>query len=92
MLSNLPHSCCSVQQLLVRVIFLPGISDRSRPTRHRTFRSVNRFADAQPPLQTRPIKHQMAVSSALCPSTCTLNRGESDYRPRRHNGVSGTRN
>ncbi|MGC1450643.1 MAG: SDR family oxidoreductase, partial [Candidatus Sulfotelmatobacter sp.] len=31
MLSNLPHSCCSVQQLLVRVIFPPGISDRSRP-------------------------------------------------------------
>ncbi len=34
MLANLIHSFCRVQQLLVRVIFLPGISDGSKPIRH----------------------------------------------------------
>ena len=33
MLSNLLQSCSRVQQLLVRVIFLPGISDSGKPIR-----------------------------------------------------------
>jgi len=36
MLSNLLHSCSRVQQLLVRVIFLRGISDSASPIRHLT--------------------------------------------------------
>jgi hypothetical protein len=87
--ANLPHSRRRVQQLFVRLIFLPGISDRNKPTPHRTFRSANRFADGQPPLQTHPIKHQMAVSSALSASTCMLNCGESDYWARRPTPCQG---
>jgi hypothetical protein len=53
MLSNLHQSYSRVQQLLVRVIFLPGISDSSKPIRHLTFRGANLLADAEPALQTR---------------------------------------
>jgi hypothetical protein len=38
MLSNLLHSLSRVQQLLVRVIFLPGISESNNPISHVTFR------------------------------------------------------
>src|ERR1035441_6292343 len=53
---NLIDSFRRVQQLLVRVIFLPGISDSSKPIRHLTFRCANLFADAEPALQTARIK------------------------------------
>jgi hypothetical protein len=37
-LANLIDSFSRVQQLLVRVIFLPGISDSGKPICHLTFR------------------------------------------------------
>ena len=49
--TNLIHSCHPVQQLLVRVIFLPGISDSGKPICHLTFRWANHFADAEWPFQ-----------------------------------------
>ena len=45
--TNLIHSRRPVQQLLVRVIFLPGISDSGKPICHLTSRSANYFADAE---------------------------------------------
>jgi hypothetical protein len=36
-----------VQQLLVRVIFLSGISDSNNPISHVTFRGANHVADAE---------------------------------------------
>jgi hypothetical protein len=38
MLGNLLHSLSRVQQLLVRLIFLPGISESNNPISHVTFR------------------------------------------------------
>jgi hypothetical protein len=81
MLSNLTHSFCNVQQLFVRVIFLPGISDSSKPIRHLTFRRANRFADVDPPLQTRRIKQTTTFSSASSAGTWALICGERDYGP-----------
>jgi hypothetical protein len=40
-----------VQQLLVRVIFLPGISDSLRPIRYFEFRRGNHFEDTEQTLQ-----------------------------------------
>jgi len=47
MLSNLVHSFSRVQQLLVLVIFLPGISDSNNPISHVTLRWANHVADAE---------------------------------------------
>jgi hypothetical protein len=49
--TNLIDSFRRVQQLLVRVIFLPGISDSTKPICHLTFRWANHFADAERPFQ-----------------------------------------
>jgi hypothetical protein len=48
---NLIHSCRRVQQLLVREIFLRGMSDGTLPIRDLTFRWANRFADVEQPIQ-----------------------------------------
>jgi hypothetical protein len=47
MSANLLRFRGCVQQLLVRVIFLPGISDNNDPISHVTFRSANHVADAE---------------------------------------------
>jgi hypothetical protein len=49
--TNLIDSFNRVQQLLVRVIVLPGISDSSKTICHLTFRWANHFADAVRPFQ-----------------------------------------
>jgi hypothetical protein len=52
-LANLIDFCRPVQQLLVRVIFLPGISDSSKPIRHIAFRRALRPADAEQPVSEK---------------------------------------
>jgi hypothetical protein len=49
--ANLLRFLDRVQQLLVRVIFLPGISDSNNPIFHVTFRWANRFSVADLALQ-----------------------------------------
>jgi hypothetical protein len=78
---NLIDSFRRVQQLLVRVIFLPGISDSSKPIRHLTFRCANLFADAEPALQTARIKQTTTVSSASSAGTWALFCEGTDYGP-----------
>jgi hypothetical protein len=51
MSANLLRFRGRVQQLLVRVIFLPGISDSNNPISHVTFGSANHFADAERPFE-----------------------------------------
>jgi hypothetical protein len=47
MSANLLRFRSRVQQLLVRVIFLPGISDSNNPISHVTFRCANHVTDAE---------------------------------------------
>jgi hypothetical protein len=81
MLSNLLQSYSRVQQLFVRVIFLPGISDSSKPIRHLTFLLSKSLADAEGSLQTRRIKQTTTVSSASSAGTSTQMCGKNDYAP-----------
>jgi hypothetical protein len=60
--SNLLHSCNHVQQLLVREIFPLGMSDGTLPIRDLTFPWVNRFADAELPLQRDQVKQTATAS------------------------------
>ena len=88
MLANLIDSFSHVQQLLVTLLFLLGISDSSKPIRHLTFRCANLFADAEPALQTARIK---ADNDSLI---CFIGRHlgavprRDRLRTRRHNCVS----
>jgi hypothetical protein len=58
------HSCRRVQQLLVREIFLLGMSDVTLPIHDLTFRWANRFADAEEPIQWGRVK-QTATAHLL---------------------------
>src|SRR5262249_17841314 len=55
MSANLLHYCSRVQQLLVTLLFLPGISESSKSVRHIAFRRGNRPADAG-----RPVSEKMS--------------------------------
>jgi hypothetical protein len=44
---NLLRFLDRVQQLLVRVLFLPGISESNNPIYHLVFRWADHFADAE---------------------------------------------
>jgi len=63
-LANLIDFCRPVQQLLVRVIFLPGISDSSKPIRHIAFRRAHRPADAEQPVSEK--LNQADTDSLIC--------------------------
>jgi len=47
MSANLLRFLDRVQQLLVRVLFLPGISESNNPICHLVFRWADHFADAE---------------------------------------------
>jgi len=68
-LANLIDFCRPVQQLLVRVRFLPGISRNTKPIRHLTLRWENHFADVEPTFQANWVKQATTGSSASSPGT-----------------------
>src|SRR6185295_9388642 len=80
-LANLIDSFSRVQQLLVSLLFLLGISDSSKPIRHVTFRCANLFADVEPVLQTARIKQTTTVSSASSAGTWAPFCEGTDYGP-----------
>jgi hypothetical protein len=92
MLSNLIHSFRRVQQLFVRVIFLPGISGSAKWTRNLERPRANRFVEAGRSLQTRRIKLTTTVSSASSAGTWALICGEKRPPAHHHNCISGTPN
>jgi hypothetical protein len=80
-LGNLIHSFRRVQQLFVRVIFLPGISGSAKWTRNLERPRADRFVEAERSLQTRRIKQTTTVSSTSSAGTWALICGETDDRP-----------
>ena len=92
MLGNLIHSFRRVQQLFVRVIFLPGISGSAKWTRNLERPRTDRFVEAERSLQTRRIRQTTTASSASSAGTWAP-----DLRGKRppachHNCISGMPN
>src|ERR1700730_16375250 len=81
MLANLIDSFSRVQQLLVSLLFLPGISDSGKLICHLTFRCANHFADAEPALPPARIKQTPTVSSASSAGTWAPFCEGTDYGP-----------
>jgi len=67
------HSCRPRQQLLVRAIFPPGISDRGKPICHLTSRLANHFADASASFQKNWT--QADRDTTICPIGRHLDAG-----------------
>jgi hypothetical protein len=79
--ANLLRFLDRVQQLLVRVIFLPGISDSNKPISRITFHRANRFSVADLALQQNRVIQVATASSASSLGTWTQIYGQSDYVP-----------
>jgi hypothetical protein len=92
MLGNLIHSFRRVQQLFVRVIFLPGISGSAKWTRNLERPRANRFVKAERSLQTRRIKQTTTASSASSAGTWAPDLRGKRPPARHHNCISGTPN
>jgi hypothetical protein len=67
--ANLIHFCRPVQQLLVRVIFLPGISDSGKSICHFTSHLANHLADAEGSFRRTGVKQNPTYSSASSAGT-----------------------
>jgi len=89
MSANLLRFRDRVQQLLVRVIFLPGISDSNNPISHATFRWANHVADAKQLFEKHWVKQKMTALSASSAGTWTADLRAKWLRARHHNGISG---